>query len=182
MSPLAVIPAFADAATQSVAAVPARIETHAGQPFSVQLRNDVIAAPADAHFSGLGVRVHFDSRRLRFVGFANVLAVGKLAEDPAPAEDRKDVDHDPSTDRFVQVARVDVQANWPGASRSPLNLLEARFVATPGPAAIFVRVSSSGTAPGAQFTATPAEVTIRQSRHLCARPDRLRLVAFRATL
>ena len=150
------------AATQVVTVQPSSLQAAPGAEVRCALQYSVVDGPAAARLSGVGVRLHFDSRRLKFLGFESVLGQGLLGQDEQPAADLKNADRDPGTDKFVQAAWVDVSGDWPRGIALPAQLLTARFLVVGKSAGTtYVRVSSSGTAAGAGFRGTAAQVNVR---------------------
>ena len=151
-----------EAATQTITPEPSHVAVAAGQPFIVRLRYDVSNAEPGTRLSGLGIRIHFDSARLRFLGLENVLDEGKVGEDTQPVDDESDADLDPRTDKMVQIAWLDKQGDWAAREMLPVNLLQARFVVLPGSnSSTVIRLSRSGGPTGTQFRSTPVVVSVR---------------------
>jgi len=79
------------------------------------------ANPCSAGLTGLGLRIHWDSRRLAYTGLTGVLATGKVAQGAAEA-DTGNADGDATTDQRVLIAWADIDGAWPTAGRGPLTL------------------------------------------------------------
>lgn len=115
------------------------------------------ASDGDATLTGLGLRIHYDSRKLTFTAATNVLASGLMGQQP-PQEDTANHDGDTSTDRFVLVSWADFAGNWPG--QIPARLLTVGFAtAASFSGSTTVRFSAASTAAGYTLAATPATVT-----------------------
>ena len=113
--------------------------------------------PNSPNLTGLGLRVHFNSSKVTFVGLTNVLQAG-LQGVGTPQVDTQDFDNDPLTDQFVLVAWVDFNGHWPGTE--PAQLFTASFTAAANFAgSTTVRFTASSTAPGYTLAATPAAIT-----------------------
>jgi endo-1,3(4)-beta-glucanase len=93
-----------------------------GSPVSITVGYDV--TDADATLTGLGLRVHYDSSALEFVGFANVLTTDNISSD-GPSDDVDNLDGDTSTDKFITANWASLFGSWPGSL--PADLLTATF-------------------------------------------------------
>jgi hypothetical protein len=109
-------------------------------------------------WSGLGLRLHFDSTQVQFGGLTNVLQTS-LFLSPAVSADTDDFDSDPATDMFVLLAWTDFGGNWPGVGNLPTTLYTANFTAL-AVGTSTMNFSDSDTAGGYVLAATYAEVTI----------------------
>jgi len=83
----------------------------AGRQFGFAVVYDT--SDANSNVTGLGLRLHYDSSKVTFVGLSDVLSTGLVQQQP-PTADSFDWDGDPATDKYVLVAWADVHANWPG--------------------------------------------------------------------
>ena len=70
---------------------------------------------ANPELSGLGVRVHVDTELIESLSLVNVLQQGLLSVDGQSQVDIADLDRDPATDGFWQVAWSSTSATWPGS-------------------------------------------------------------------
>jgi hypothetical protein len=114
--------------------------------------------PNNPNLTGLGLRVHFNSSKVTFVGLTNVLQAG-LQGVGTPQADTQDFDNDPLTDQFVLVAWVDFNGHWPGTE--PAQLFTASFTAAANfTGSTTVRFTASSTAAGYTLAATPATVSL----------------------
>lgn len=73
------------------------------------------ADPVDATLSGLGLRVHFDSTALSFVGFENLFQTALQPFGQVVEQDTADFDDDAATDSFIATSWADFNQNFPGA-------------------------------------------------------------------
>jgi hypothetical protein len=73
---------------------------------------------ADMALTGMGLRMHFDSSKLRLEDLERVLEAGKIQH--AVMEDTLDFDGDPATDRYLAIAWADAMGNWPESGPSQL--------------------------------------------------------------
>jgi hypothetical protein len=148
------LPAFA---TQVVTPSPLAATVFVGTPATVSA--DYSVSSGDATLRGLSVRLHFNSTRLTFTGFSNVLQTAKIAE-VDPVADTENFDGDAATDRYVLVTWQDPAEAWPGGTL-PVRLFDANFVtaATFGSGTTTLRFTGRATAPGEDFTAPPVVIT-----------------------
>jgi len=99
---------------------------------TVQFPVRYTTSDGDTTLTGLGLRMHFDSTKLAFNQFRNVLATGFLQKQEVPFDDTfDDFDNDPSTDKFVLVAWFDTSGQWPNQSL-PTKLFDADFTLQAG--------------------------------------------------
>lgn len=114
------------------------------------------AGPCNGALTGLGLRIHWSASQLELLSLANVLPAALVAEGPVE-DDTEDLDGDPTTDKFLQVAWADIDAAWPGGGCDAVTLYTANFRAAADLAAdTTVRFSASSTAAGYSLNATPA--------------------------
>ncbi|MDF1734251.1 MAG: VWA domain-containing protein [Minwuia sp.] len=106
------------------------------------------ADPVDASLSGLGLRVHFDSTALSFVGFENLLQTALQPFGQVVELDTSDFDNDASTDSFIATNWADFGQNFPGVETQLL--YDALFTSVNGSDAT-VNFSASSTAGGRIF-------------------------------
>jgi len=118
------------------------------------------ANPCSDKLTGLGLRIHWDSSRLAFLGVRGVLAPALAAQGPVEA-DSLDADGDPNTDKLVQVAWPDVDALWQGGGCVGVALYTADFQVLVGlSATTHVRFTASSTAAGYNLVTTAAVVNL----------------------
>ena len=141
---------------QVVEPAPATVAAAPGETAVVAARYDT--SDANPALTGLGLRLHFTSSALRWVGFDRLLPDGLMAADAQPVADTADYDGDPATDAYVAVAWVSVVGQWPAAV--PTDLLAARFEVV-GPTPSRVNFSASSTAAGYTFQSNSAVIAVR---------------------
>ncbi|WP_295447635.1 thrombospondin type 3 repeat-containing protein [uncultured Thiodictyon sp.] len=108
---------------------------------------------------GLGLRLHWDSTKLQFAGISNRLAKDFFSQDSLCQADTTDLDGDPATDCYINTMWLSFVGQWPGAAL-PTLLYQAVFVSKlPVGASTQVRFSSSSSALGYDFAATPITVS-----------------------
>ena len=143
---------------QTVSAV-SQVNVTAGTTFGFGVQYGV--TDEDTTLSGLGLRIHFDSSKLTWQSFANVLAAGETAPGTySPQNDTEDFDNDPATDKFVLVDWASVAGTWPN-QKLPTLLYDANFIAgaeiTAG-VTTTIRFSASRLAGGYSFASNPVFV------------------------
>jgi hypothetical protein len=146
------------AGTQSVTLSPAAFS---GDTVAVTMVYDVNGAAGKT--TGLGIRIHFNSRIFAAAVFGDLYGEGLVASDMTAQKDVGDLDGDPATDSYIAVAWIGVQTDWPSFSALPLTLGKVDFKIKPGIAAgvTKVNVTTAGKAAGYQFQGTAAAITIR---------------------
>lgn len=113
--------------------------------------------------------MHFNSNSLTFVSLTNMLATGKIAVG-VPQPDIDDLDGDPNTDMFVNVAWADLLGSWPGIGTTPALLYTANFTTSAAfGGSTTVNFSASSTAAG--YTLAPQSATI--AANLANQPPRV---------
>jgi hypothetical protein len=113
--------------------------------------------PRDETLTGLGLRMHFDSRQLTFDQLDNLFQPGFIQQQVQT--DTSDFDDDPDTDTFLLTLWADIAGNWSGEGTQPQRLFSANFDSTSAFDATTVNFTASSTPLGFGFMATSAEVT-----------------------
>jgi len=146
---------------QIVSATPSTINAGAGANFSIDV--EYTTSDNDQTLTGLGLRIHYDSSKLTWNSFSDVLSTSKVGEDTSPVDDTSDFDNDPSTDKYLQVAWSDVGGNWPNTVL-PVALYTANFTAdaslTEGETSV-IRFTSSSTATSHSFASEPVMFQVK---------------------
>lgn len=152
-----------NAGNQVVTPLPSSFTGLPGEPVRVDLIYST-SDPRNPAVSGLGLRIHFDSRRLVFANFANLLATSLFFQQ-SPQPDTNDFDGDLATDQFALVSWVDFNAAWPGSD--PARLLTANFTIASGlQGSTTIRFTSSATAGGYGFASSPVTVSRDNARQV----------------
>jgi hypothetical protein len=73
---------------------------------------------------GIGIRVHFNSSKLNWIGYDDVFT--GATKDLVPVPDTSDYDGDPVTDSYLGLAWFDISSQWPNTAL-PLRLADMRF-------------------------------------------------------
>jgi len=98
---------YYDASTDSrlyqfVVTSPESPAADAGATFNMDL--NYFTSDDNNQLSGMGLRIHYNSSRLTWVGFSNVLPTSKTYEDTDPQSDMvQNYDNDASTDSYVEI-------------------------------------------------------------------------------
>jgi hypothetical protein len=116
------------------------------------------------NLSGLTLRIHYDSTKLTWNSFSNILATGRGTPSSSALNDTSNFDGDPSTDKYLTVPWSG--GNWPGVTctqASPLKLYTVTFTVKPGLAegiTSHIRFSASVVA-APSFSSVPALFEVR---------------------
>ena len=97
---------------------------HVGEQFAVTTK---YTTPLNEGSFGVGIRIHYDSTKLKFVGFKDTFAIGKILEDSIPKDDSKnDFDQSTDTDKYVVIAWGSTANYWPNMP-TPVDLTDIMF-------------------------------------------------------
>ena len=153
-------------ATQIITPMAASSEVSVGSTVVFAPRYSV-TAPDNGAETGLGLRVHFNAKAVDFKSVTSPFAYGLQPIGEVTA-DTDDFDADPTTNRYVILAWVDLTAQWPGASELPLTLGNVLFqVKSSFSGTTHLRTSASDTANGTAFQSTP--MTLRNCPEITSR-------------
>ncbi len=135
---------------------PSQTQVNAGDTVSISLNySNSTLSP----LSGLGLRIHYDSSQLNYEATDHLLT-DSLQPISSPQNDSNDIDSDPTTDKYIVLAWVDFNSNWP-ISQLPTNLGELLFTVNDNFSDLtFVRFSSSSTAAGYGFIAKAIKIQL----------------------
>jgi hypothetical protein len=115
---------YSFAANQVITLSPSSFDQTVGNEFMVTIFYDV--GDSDNTLSSLGVRIHFDSMKLDYKGFADFFNTSSLA-DPQLQDDDYNEDNDDSTDMLINISYSDpFDKSWPNEPL-PLELMKLRF-------------------------------------------------------
>ncbi len=112
---------------------------------------------------GLGLRVHFDSAKLTWLGFDNVLQHGLISQDLQPVPDSGDHDGDTQTSHYLTTIWRAAGSAWP-EGELPAALYQVRFRLAADLAAgseTLLRFSADETAQGYELAADPVQITVQ---------------------
>lgn len=107
--------------------------------------------------SGLGFRLHFDSRQISWKPARQLFEPGWWGPGPelTPSAERpEESDGDPDTDQVLRFSYLDPSADWPGTA-IPLQLAELRLHTSPAFQRTQLRITAVSTAPGITLEAEP---------------------------
>ena len=148
------------AANQTVNLVPTTTTPNVGDNFSVSVRYDV--SDGEKELTGIGFRVHFDSRKVDYLNYSNHFTKGQMGVQVQ--DDTADYDNDPTTDKFILVAWSDLNGQWPGTDQTlPLELIKFNYQVKTGQVASSsnINVSKKNTAVGYGFDRTNTKIDIK---------------------
>ncbi len=121
-----------------------------------------VSLPEQSSTVGLGLRVHFNSKALRYKSVAQLFATGLQPVSEVMA-DIADWDADTTTDSYILLAWLDLKAQWPGTNALPLTLCTMQFQAVAGfKGATYLRTSAAATADNTPFQSTPMKIAVDQ--------------------
>ena len=134
-----------------------------GGQVSLNISYDV--STGDNALSGLGLRVHYDSATLEFIGMNNVLTTDIFIDNFISEADANDFDGDAVTDRFVSIAWASIASGgWPKTDL-PSDLFTINFsvmdsVSTETTPFTTVNFSKTSSASGYEFVAPSYQLDI----------------------
>jgi len=153
------VPAVVAAGTQSVSLTPATLSGAPGDTIRIGMTYENDAGKT----TGIGIRIHFDSRVFSSAVFEDLYGEGCIASDVTSRNDTEDLDGDADTDKYLAVAWVGVRGDWPSFLALPLTLGKVILPIRPDAAtgATKLNVTTAGTAAGHQFLGAGAVISIR---------------------
>ena len=152
---------YSFAADQRITITRSNADQAVGTQFILTVGYDV--SNDDNTLSSLGVRIHFDSTSLDYIGFDEFFTFGKLA-DPQLQDDSANYDNDGDTDKFVLLTYSrPFDVDWPNEPL-PLDLVKLLFTvkddALAGPTHVNVSRVTSHTGYGFSWTSERISVTL----------------------
>ena len=119
-----------------------------GQNVSIDVEYDV--NDGDSSLTGLGLRIHFDSRVLSINSLTNVLSESNFYTESIPKDDSNDLDNDIITDMYLEIGWAAIFGDWPGVI--PTELVTLNFdVTQQAPESTRLNFSSSSSSAGYSF-------------------------------
>jgi len=117
----------------------------------------------EAKTTGLGLRIYFNSSVLSRLTFKNVFTDGLIAQEETAQNDADDLDNDPLTDKYLNIAWLGINADWPNSGQLPIRLGTIVFqihqnIKTPSTT---LNVKSTSTPAGYVFSGEGASITIK---------------------
>ena len=149
------------AKTQQVSLAPESSVAFSNEIITVKLLYNVI--DGDDKTSGIGVRIHFNSKFIDSVSLTDVYGEGMVGQHYVPQPDVKDLDGDPLTDKFVIVAWASVTGNWPIFLSLPgaLANLNVNINKNAPNGETSINVSDSAVAAGCSFSGKSAKILVQ---------------------
>ena len=150
----------ADAETQVVTFSPEELVVLPGESGILVL--DYSVSDGEKQTTGLGLRIHYNSRAITSLSLQDVYWEGLIAQAEAARDDVGDLDNDPLTDKYIGIAWMNVTGDWPKFAEFPTELgrivLEIR--SDGGVPVTRLNITSSSTPPGYSFEGEGAAITI----------------------
>lgn len=145
--------------TQTISIIPSTISGFPGESATLE----VIYDNATGKTTGIGLRVHFDSRLFSSASLEDVLGDGLVAYDAKPVRDVNDLDKDSSTDQYIGAAWMSLKTDWPAFSSLPVNLANLKLAIRGRNTSIStkINITTSGTAAGYLFSGHGATLEIK---------------------
>jgi len=151
-----------DQKKQMVSASPSSPSGRAGG--TVTFSVNYTTSDSNKTLTGLGLKIHYNSSKLTWVSFDNVLATDKIGQDTGPQADTLDLDNDPTTDKYLLIAWASTSGStWPNVDL-PAALYSVTFTVAEGLAdgdTSMIRFSSEETAEGYIFYSDPVTFKVQ---------------------
>lgn len=147
------------AQTQEVSFSPAALAASQGQ--AVQLDFNYQVPDGKRQTTGLGIRIHYNSKAVGDFRLQDLYAEGLVAQDESAQDDLKDLDNDPLTDKYMAVAWVGIQGEWPSLQGLPLRLGKISFILLGGGLETHLNVTTSSKPAGYNFRGQGAGIKMR---------------------
>ncbi|KPA12506.1 hypothetical protein MHK_007286, partial [Candidatus Magnetomorum sp. HK-1] len=118
-------PSLLAASYQKVYLSPSDVNKSIGSELVVSVMYDV--SDDNNKLAGVGVRFHYDSSKLEYLGHSNEFAFGLMSSPLEKLEDPMKTDSDPETDRMIVTGWASIQqSSWPGQDL-PVKLIDYTF-------------------------------------------------------
>jgi len=143
------------AANQMVSLEPQDLTCNLGDKIQIK---SIYSTSDDSKTFGLGVRFHFDSSKLEFIGFSDILQSPPIANESIPTYDFENFDEDASTDQFVLLSWFAFSESFPYTTMPTTLALVAFFAISQGDTSI--NVSFKLLADGYSGKSSNATITI----------------------
>ena len=91
-----------------------------GESGELSMAYDVIGGSKQT--TGIGLRIHYNSGAIAALSLKDAYWEGLIARDEVAQNDVQDFDNDPLTDKYIGVAWVGVQGDWPKSGNLPAEL------------------------------------------------------------
>lgn len=110
----------AAAGTQSVSLSPDKVEVSSNESIKLILVYNVTEGAKQT--TGIGLRIHFNSELITSLDLVETYGEGMIAQDEIAKDDIDDFDGDPDTDKYLGIAWVGVNGDWPALIEQPVEL------------------------------------------------------------
>jgi len=132
-----------------------------GETIAVKIIYDV--DNSNKKTSGIGIRIHFDSRFIENVSLSDVYGEGMIGHNYKPQSDIDNFDGDEKTDKFINVAWASITKNWPIFLNMPgqLAVLNVKVKSNAPNGETNMNVSSMSNAAGFKFDSQSASLLVQ---------------------
>jgi len=156
-----IISGSAIAKTQMITLSPESTVAFSSETVSLKVLYDV--NDNENKTTGLGIRIHFNSKYIDNITLSDVYGEGMIGQHYSPQTDNKNLDGDASTDKFIIVAWASVTGNWPVFLSTPgaLATLNVNFNKSAPNSETTINVTASAVAAGCKFTGKSAKILIQ---------------------
>jgi len=135
-----------------------------GSTFTVSVMYDV--SDNNTNLAGIGIRIHFDSSKLEFLSYEN-LAPSNIADPFEKYEEPRSSDYDPTTDKAIILAWVDIEyLGWPGGTL-PSKLVDLSFKVKTDLTATDTKINTIITSTATNYSGNAGNTTI----HITTMPN-----------
>ncbi|GAB6162854.1 hypothetical protein JCM12298_20140 [Desulfothermus naphthae] len=142
---------------QVIKLLPQSQEVGKGKNITLNIQYDV--TDGNNALTGIGFKVFFNSNQIEFTGFSDVYSTSLIAKQE-PQNDTNNIDNDPNTDKFVNIAWADITGKWPNGNL-PLILAKLNFKTTNNFTQTKVNVVKTDTASGYDFKGYSATIKLK---------------------
>ena len=149
------------AKTQQITLSPDSSVAFTKETVAVKILYDVI--DGDDKTTGIGIRIHFNSKFIEKLSLTNVYGEGMVGQHYTPQSDVKNLDGDQSTDKFIIVAWASVTGQWPVflSMPGPLAILNVNFSEDAPNGETIINVTASAIAAGCEFLGKSANILVQ---------------------
>lgn len=149
----------AKAQTQTVYFSSDELTVLLGESVTVDLMYSVSGAGSGT--TGLGLRLHYNSREISALILKDAYRDGLLAVDKTAQNDESDFDHDPSTDKYISVAWMNIRGDWPKGASLPTKLGRVYLTISPDCNASMTGVNTSASDNAVGYDFSDATISLR---------------------
>ena len=105
-------PRSASAQEQIISLIPSDNYQSVGTEFSLTVEYNV--SDSNKYLTGLGITIHFDSKKFDYKEYMNFLDKGDMNSLPILLKDSSDEDNNQDTDMKINTSWVSISSLWPG--------------------------------------------------------------------